>query len=66
MSVEGIDLSRNMIEMARQRCRALGLEAQVTFRHGDLMALGANRRFDAVYSRDVFVHVEKKPALFDV
>ncbi|HSS63286.1 MAG TPA: methyltransferase domain-containing protein [Gammaproteobacteria bacterium] len=66
VTVEGIDLSRNMIGLAMERCRALGLEAQVTFRHGDLMALEADRHFDAVYSRDVFLHVDNKPALFDV
>ncbi len=64
VTVEGIDLSRNMIDMATNRCRALGLEDRVKFRHGDLMALDAERRFDAVYSRDVFLHVQNKPALF--
>lgn len=64
VSVEGIDLSRNMVEMARQRCQELGLEARVVFRHGDLTLLEENSRFDAVHSRDVFLHVENKPALF--
>jgi phosphoethanolamine N-methyltransferase len=64
VSVEGIDLSRNVVEMARQRCRELGLGARVVFRHGDLTALEEDRRFDAVYSRDVFLHVRNKLALF--
>ena len=64
VTVEGIDLSKNMIAMASARCRALGLEDRVSFRHGDLMALDAASRFDAVYSRDVFLHVANKPALF--
>ncbi len=64
VTVEGIDLSRNMVEMAINRCRELGLEGKAKFRHGDLMSLDAERRFDAVYSRDVFLHVQNKPALF--
>ncbi len=64
--VEGVDLSRNMIKIARERCNALGLEGQVILRHGDLMDIDADRRFDAVYSRDVFLHVERKPELFAV
>ncbi len=64
VTVEGIDLSRNMVDMARNRCRELGLEDRVKFHHGDLMSLDAERRFDAVYSRDVFLHVQNKPTLF--
>ncbi len=65
-TVEGVDLSKNMIEMATSRCRELGLEQKVIFRHGDLMYLETDCRFDAVYSRDVFLHVERKSALFGV
>lgn len=65
-SVEGIDLSKNMIERATKRCRDLGLDKRVTFRQGDLIDLDAKRRFDAIYSRDVFLHVENKRALFGV
>lgn len=64
--VEGIDLSANVIEMATARCRALGLEPRVTLRHGDLLALTADNRFDAVHSRDVFLHVRDKRALFEL
>lgn len=63
-TVEGIDLSKNMIAKAMERCRALGLETRVKFRHGDLMDLKADRYFDAVYSRDVLLHVENKIELF--
>lgn len=65
-SVEGIDLSENMVGLATKRCRDLGLCGKVTFRNGDLMDLEAARRFDAVYSRDVFLHVENKSGLFDI
>lgn len=64
VTVQGIDLSRNMVEMAKERCRALGLEAKVSFDHGDLMSLEADRHFNAIYSRDVFLHLEDKAALF--
>lgn len=66
VTVEGIDLSRNMIATGVARCRELGLETRVTLRQGDLMALEANNRFDACYSRDVFLHVSNKFALFGV
>lgn len=64
--VEGIDLSKNMIQRAKKRCRDLGLDERVTFRQGDLLDLDAQRRFEAIYSRDVFLHVEDKLALFGV
>lgn len=64
--VEGIDLSANMIDRAAGRCRSLGLQSQVTFRHGDLLALDAENHFDAVYSRDVILHVGDKRKLFAV
>lgn len=66
VTVEGVDLSTNMIEMASERCKALGLDGQVILRHGNLMTLDTNCHFDAVYSRDVLLHVEDKPGLFAV
>lgn len=64
--VEGVDLSINMIERARSRIEELGLGSRVSLSHGDLMALEAKAKFDAIYSRDVFLHVENKSALFSV
>jgi len=63
-SVTGIDLSANMIRRARDRCRALGLDERVRFHHGDVTAFGSETGFDAVHSRDVFLHIADKPALF--
>ena len=64
--VDGIDLSRNMIAMARQRCAAHGLDDLVSFEQGDCLALDGADRYEAVYSRDVFLHIHDKPRLFKV
>ena len=61
--VQGVDLSRNMIAAATARCKELGLQQHVSFRQADLLALDAKNAFDAVYSRDVFLHVADKPTL---
>ena len=61
--VEGVDLSENMVAGATARCKELKLQEHVSFRQADLLALDAKDAFDAVYSRDVFLHVEDKPAL---
>jgi phosphoethanolamine N-methyltransferase len=61
--VQGVDLSEYMIATATARCKELGLQQRVSFRQADLLALDAEDAFDAVYSRDVFLHVEDKPAL---
>ena len=62
--VVGIDLSANMIASARRRCAELGLDDQVTFRPADLLALDACNAFDAIYSRDAFLHIADKARLF--
>lgn len=64
--VTGVDLSANMIAMARERCAELGLTRRVTFVHGDLLALEEVDAFDAVYSRDAFLHVHDKSRLLAV
>jgi phosphoethanolamine N-methyltransferase len=61
--VEGVDLSENMIAGATARCKELGLQERVSFRQADLLALDAEDAFDAVYSRDVFLHLKDKAAL---
>lgn len=65
-SVTGIDLSTNMIRRARARCRTLGLIGRVQFHHGDVMAMDRQGEFDALHSRDVFLHLADKPALFEI
>lgn len=63
-SVTAVDLSANMIRRAKARCRALGLNARIRFRHQDVLELESRNEFDVVHSRDVFLHVADKPTLF--
>jgi phosphoethanolamine N-methyltransferase len=64
--VDGIDLSKNMLEIAVGKLAAHGLEAQVKFEWGDCLELDRESHYDAVYSRDVFLHVHDKQRLFSV
>lgn len=64
--VDGIDLSRNMIDVATRRCSEYGLTALVSFEHGDCLDLARRSHYQAVYSRDVFLHVHDKHRLFGV
>ena len=64
--VEGIDVSANMIALATERCREEGLEELVSFARGDCLDLDASRAYQAVYSRDVFLHIEDKSRLFEI
>ncbi len=64
--VDGIDLSRNMLAIAAEKLAAYGLGDRVELRCGDCLELDADGVYDAVYSRDVFLHIADKPRLFDV
>ncbi|MGA8259193.1 MAG: methyltransferase domain-containing protein, partial [Arenicellales bacterium] len=64
--VDAMDLSQNMIDMARRRCEEHGLDGRVALEHGDCLALDRPERYDAIYSRDVFLHIHDKPRLFKV
>jgi phosphoethanolamine N-methyltransferase len=64
VQVLALDLSRNMVALARERCAAHGLEAAVEIVHGDVLELDARGEFDAVYSRDVFLHIHDKRRAF--
>jgi phosphoethanolamine N-methyltransferase len=66
LQVEGIDLSRNMLAMAQRKLAARGLEKQVSLRWGDCLDLDQRDYYDAIYSRDVFLHIHDKPRLFAV
>ncbi len=66
LRVDGIDLSHNMIALARQQCDAHGLTELVTFEQGDCLTLNRPNRYQAIYSRDVFLHIQDKARLFDV
>ncbi len=62
--VDGIDLSRNMLALAQRRLAAQGLEDRVALRWGDCLELEPREDYDAIYSRDVFLHIHDKPRLF--
>ena len=64
LMVQGIDISQNMVELAREKCKAYSLEDSVVFTQGDCLDLKLSEQFDAVYSRDVFLHIHQKPRLF--
>ena len=66
LRVDGIDLSRNMFELATQKLEARGLADRVTLRQGDCLEFDAEDVYDAVYSRDVFLHIADKPRLLRV
>ncbi len=64
--VDGIDLSSHMIEMANRKLDSHGLRDQVSLVQGDCLELNVDRPgYDAVYSRDVFLHIHDKPRLFN-
>ena len=64
VQVHGLDLSANMLEIARERCREAGLTEQVTFTHGDILTFAGQAGYDRIYSRDVFLHIHDKARLF--
>jgi len=66
LTVDGIDLSKNMLALAAQKLDANGLTDQVALRWGDCLELDCEESYDAVYSRDVFLHIADKKRLFDV
>ena len=64
--VDGVDLSRNMLDMANRKRVAHGLEERVRLECGDCLDLDRPGYYDAVYSRDVFLHISDKARLFSV
>ncbi len=66
LRVDGVDLSVNMIEQAQLRKRAYGLAESVSFELKDCLKINSINRYDAIYSRDAFLHVEDKEKLFTV
>jgi phosphoethanolamine N-methyltransferase len=62
--VHGIDLSTNMVATAVRRCHEAGAESLVSLEQRDCLELTANAEFDAVYSRDVFLHIHDKSKLY--
>ena len=64
--VEGIDLSVNMINIAQRKLKHYGLSDRVKLTLADCMEMDKSAYFDAVYSRDVFLHINDKSSLFKV
>jgi len=64
--VDGIDLSRNMLALAGKKLSANGLAGSVNLQWGDCLELGSRDAYAAVYSRDVFLHINDKARLFSV
>jgi len=65
LRVDGIDLSRNMLALAEQKLATNGLSNLVRLRWGDCLELDACEQYDAIYSRDVFLHIADKARLFE-
>jgi phosphoethanolamine N-methyltransferase len=66
LKVDAIDLSQNMIDRAKAKLEKHGLAHSVTFEQGDCLELDRPGYYDAVYSRDVFLHIHDKAKLFGV
>lgn len=64
--VDGIDLSKNMLAMAAQKLSIYGLADRVSLEQGDCLELDRAEHYDAIYSRDVFLHIADKLRLFSV
>lgn len=64
--VHGIDLSADMVALANQKCREEGLQDLVSFEQADCLDLTSSQAYEAVYSRDVILHVEDKARLFQL
>ncbi len=65
LQVDGIDLSRNMLALAEQKLASNGLSNLVRLQWGDCLELKAREQYDAIYSRDVFLHIADKTHLFE-
>ena len=66
LKVDGIDLSKNMLAIANAKLSDHDLSDRVNLEWGDCLKLGRTDYYDAVYSRDVFLHIANKSRLFSV
>jgi len=64
--VHGIDLSADMVKLARAKCREERLDELVSFTAGDCLELTDSQAYQAIYSRDVILHIEDKLGLFEI
>ncbi len=66
LNVDGIDLSKNMLALANAKLAKQGLSDRVKLEWGDCLELDRPGCYDAIYSRDVFLHIQDKNRLFSV
>jgi ubiquinone/menaquinone biosynthesis C-methylase UbiE len=60
----GVDATRAMLDLGRQRCAAEGLSDRITFVEGNACASGIpDARFDFVWGEDAWCYVEDKTKL---
>lgn len=64
--VHGIDLSSNMIRIAKTRLKEEELNNLVTFSQANCMELQTVEEYNVIHSRDVFLHISDKNRLFEV
>ncbi len=64
--VDGIDLSKNMLALAGEKLSGYQLAECVKFEQGDCLEMDRSEYYDAIYSRDVFLHITDKSRLFSV
>jgi phosphoethanolamine N-methyltransferase len=62
--VTGIDLAEEMLSIAIERARSLGLAGDVKFVLGDVLETPFEDKFDIIWSRDALMHIPDKPRLF--
>jgi phosphoethanolamine N-methyltransferase len=62
--VTGIDLAEEMVAIALERVRSLGLDREVAFILGDVLEIPSRAQFDIIWSRDALMHIADKPLLF--
>lgn len=64
VSVTGVDLSPEMVNIALERARSAKGASEVQFILGDILQIPFGHRFDILWSRDALMHVHDKPRLF--
>merc|ERR1712048_1154040 len=63
--VHGIDLSHNMLNVARLRTQEDGITEGVTFEHANVLVKDfPEESFYVIYSRDCIIHIREKHELF--
>ena len=66
VQVHGLDLSQNMLAVARQRAAEMNITSGVEFEFGNVLIRDFEEgTFDVVYTRDCIIHIREKKALFE-